>query len=180
MTLQCQFDSDSLFISNWHLKQKHYRELQVKSDLAWVATVSHAHMKERDTFSWPTFGFRPRLPLTFFEGLTALVLLARNAFFSGTDAWLSALTRLPLFLERSSGWMRGRTPPFEMVTPRRSWKTSNFEPTHRERYFLRHCMFSVFRRYDDVPHARNTPFYNAEQRSQLYWGYTVHTRIFCM
>lgn len=69
-----------------------------------------------------TFGLRPRLPFTFLGGLTGFLLFECSAGLSGTVAWLSTFTRLPLFLDRSSGWIRGRTPPFEMVTPRRSWR----------------------------------------------------------
>lgn len=69
-----------------------------------------------------TFGFRPRLPFTFFTVLTGFLLFDCSAGLSATVAWVSTFTRLPLFLDRSSGWIRGRTPPFEIVTPRRSWQ----------------------------------------------------------
>lgn len=70
--------------------------------------------------SRPTFGLRPGLPLLFLRGLTGF-FLARSSRFSGTAACVSTLIRAPLFLESSSGWIRGSTPPFDMVTPRRSW-----------------------------------------------------------
>lgn len=69
---------------------------------------------------WLTFGFRPRLPLTFLKDLTGFLLFERSSAFSGMDVWLSTFTRPPLFFESSSGCIRGSTPPFDMVTPRRS------------------------------------------------------------
>lgn len=66
-----------------------------------------------------TLGLRPGLPLPFLV-VGFLMLLTRSALFSGTVTWVSTFTRLPLFLDNSSGWIRGRTPPFDMVTPRRS------------------------------------------------------------
>ena len=68
-----------------------------------------------------TLGLRPGFPLPF---LTAgfFGLLERASLFSGITTWASTFTRLPLFLDSSSGWMRGRTPPLEMVTPFRSWR----------------------------------------------------------
>ena len=75
---------------------------------------------------WLTFGLRPRLPLTFLNDFTGFLLFERSSCFSGTDAWLSTFTRPPLFFERSSGWIRGRTPPLDMVTPRRSCGIKHF------------------------------------------------------
>lgn len=74
-----------------------------------------------------TFGLRPRLPLTFLKVLVGFLLFKRSSCLSVTDAWLSTFTRPPLFLESSSGWIRGRTPPFDMVTPRRSWWKKHFD-----------------------------------------------------
>lgn len=71
---------------------------------------------------WLTFGLRPLLPLTFLKGLMDFLLLELSSGFSETGAWLSTFTLPPLFLERSSGWILGRTPPFDMVTPRKSWQ----------------------------------------------------------
>lgn len=62
-----------------------------------------------------TLGLRPGFPLLFLEDL--LLLFTSLSVFSGAVICESTFTLPPLFLESSSGWIRGRTPPFDMVTP---------------------------------------------------------------
>ena len=106
-----------------HLKQAGHDALR-----AWVGSHWFGEPK-------PTLALRPGLPFPFLmEGF--LMLLTRGSLFSGTVTWVSTFTRLPLFLDRSSGWIRGRTPPFDMVTPRRSWQATNTIRSHIWLYYL--------------------------------------------
>lgn len=77
------------------------------------------------TYACPalTLGLRPGFPLLFLLGFLMGFLFA---LFSGTVTWVSTFTLPPLFLESSSGWMRGRTPPFDIVTP-----LSNYSIIHQ-------------------------------------------------